>query len=212
MQKKHSDTNKHSAIIAAATTLFLKQGYSKTTMDQVAKYANVTKQTVYSYFGDKDTLFSAMITSQCLKHTPTDVILSSDAPFEELMFKIGFGFLQMITSDEGLATTRLVMSEAERRPKIAALFYKTGPQQMNKILTDFLTLQNRTGLLKIQNTESAASYFFSMLKGRYHLRMALKIRPLPTKRELKEHTRETVRVFLKIYGGDNPLVTHDIMK
>jgi TetR/AcrR family transcriptional regulator, mexJK operon transcriptional repressor len=211
MPAKNFDNKKHNAIIKAATRLFLKQGYGKTTMDQVAKDANVTKQTVYSHFGNKDKLFSAMITGQCKKHTPSDVILNSDMPFEELMFKIGLGFLEMITSKEGLATTRLVMSEAERKPKLAELFYKTGPQQMNKILTDFLELQNKNGLLRIPNTESAASYFFSMLKGRYHLRMALKVKPLPTKKELEEHTRETVRVFLKIYGGDFPLITNDIM-
>lgn len=211
MPAKKFDHKKNNAIISAATTLFLKQGYSKTTMDQVAKRARVTKQTIYSHFGDKDKLFSAMITNQCKNHTPPDIMLNNDASFEELMFKIGLGFLQMITSKEGLATTRLVMSEAERKPKLAELFYKTGPQQMNKILTDFLELQNKRGILKIPNTKSAASYFFSMLKGRYHLRMALKIKPLPTKKELEEHTRETVRVFLKIYDGDNPLITHDIM-
>ncbi len=211
MPAKNFNNKKHSAIISAATKLFLKQGYSKTTMDQVAKDAKVTKQTVYSHFGNKDKLFSAMITSQCKKHTPPEVVLNSDAPFEELMFKVGLGFLQMITSKEGLATTRLVMSEANRKPKLAELFYKTGPQQMNRILTNFLKSQNKNGFLRIANTESAASYFFSMLKGRYHLRMALKVKPLPTKKELEEHTRETVRVFLKIYSGDNPLITNDIM-
>jgi len=211
MTIKYFDNKKHNAIITAATRLFLKQGYSKTTMDQVAKYSKVTKQTVYSYFGDKDKLFSAMITSQCQKHTPADIMLGSNVSFEELMFKIGFGFLKMITSREGLATTRLVMSEAERKPKLAKLFYNTGPQQMNQILTNFLELQNKNGFLKIPNTESAASYFFSMLKGRYHLRMALKVKPYPTKKELEEHTRETVRVFVKIYGGDSPIITNDIM-
>jgi hypothetical protein len=41
--------------------------------------------------------------------------------------------------------------------------------------------------------------------------MALGVKPLPTRKELDDHIRETVRVFLHIYGGPNPLITHNIL-
>lgn len=212
MVKKGYDKAKHKAIVKAATKLFLKHGYSKTSMDAIAEEAGVTKQTIYSHFVNKDGLFTEMVSAQCRKHTPDESILQdTEATVEELMFRIGLGFLQMITSNEGLATTRLVMSEAERRPKLAELFYRTGPIQMNRILTQFLEEQNAKGTMRIPNTASAASYFFSMLKGRYHLRMALKIKPLPTREEIEGHVRETVRVFMKIYDGRDPFFTHDVM-
>lgn len=212
MPKKGYDKNKHKAIVKAATRLFLKHGYSKTSMDAIAAEAGVTKQTIYSHFANKDALFSEMVMAQCQKHTPSETMLHDDsASVEERMFRIGLGFLQMITSNEGLATTRLVMSEAERKPKLAELFYNTGPIQMNRLLAKFLEEQNANGVLQIPNTESAASYFFSMLKGRYHLRMALKIKPLPSRSEIENHVRETVRVFMKIYDGNDPLITHDVM-
>lgn len=202
MAKKGYDQKKHRAIVKSATRLFLKHGYSKTSMDHIAAEAKVTKQTVYSHFSNKDQLFTEMVLMQCHKHTPDLGILhNEDEPLEERLFRIGLGFLRMITSPEGLATTRLVMSEAERKPKLAELFYRTGPLQMNRILTGFLDEQNGNGTLNITDTESAASYFFSMLKGRYHLRMALKVKPLPTQTELEAHVRETVRIFLKIYDG-----------
>lgn len=212
MVKRWIDPVKHKAIVRAATRLFLKNGFSATSMDDVAELAQVTKQTVYSHFGNKDGLFKEIISYQCIKHSPTeDMLADENLPIEKLLFRVGVGFLGMISSNEGLAIHRLVMSEAERKPALAKLFYETGPKRMNDLLTDYLDRQNRRGKLKIKNTASAASYFYSLLKGRYHLRMALKVKPLPTQQELNAHVRETVVVFMHLYGDDKPLDTQNIL-
>ena len=48
---------KRRAIVEAATTLFLENGYRGTSMDQIAAVARVSKQTVYKHFSDKEALF-----------------------------------------------------------------------------------------------------------------------------------------------------------
>jgi TetR/AcrR family transcriptional repressor of mexJK operon len=210
--RRTANPRKHQAILRAAAKLFLKHGYGETTMEQVAELSGVTKQTIYSHFGSKDALFRTIIEEQCQKHSPSATLLENmHQPLAEMLFHLGLGFLHMISSPEGLAIHRIVMAEAERKPALAKLFYETGPQRMNDLLTRYLDAQNAHGRLKIANTASAASYFYSMLKGRYHLRMALKVKPLPTPKELEDHVRETVRVFLRIYEDEAPLVTQDVM-
>lgn len=44
-------------ILEATTLLFLRGGVKKTTMDEIAEAARVSKVTVYKYFADKDTLY-----------------------------------------------------------------------------------------------------------------------------------------------------------
>ena len=51
---------KHS-IIEAATNSFSTFGYKATTMDQVAKLANVGKGTIYTFFKNKEELFGEII-------------------------------------------------------------------------------------------------------------------------------------------------------
>ena len=53
-------------ILEAAMELFCGQGFPNTSMDEVAKLAGVSKQTVYSHFGSKDELFVASIESRCV--------------------------------------------------------------------------------------------------------------------------------------------------
>src|ERR1700739_3122722 len=52
---------KRRAILDAATTLFLRDGYLATSMDQIAAAASVSKQTVYKQFADKQSLFREIV-------------------------------------------------------------------------------------------------------------------------------------------------------
>lgn len=53
--------NKKDNIINVARDLFTKFGYKKVSMDEIAKLANVTKKTIYSYFKDKESILSYFI-------------------------------------------------------------------------------------------------------------------------------------------------------
>src|SRR5690625_3470397 len=55
------NVNRKQLIIDAATTLFRSFGYKATTMDQVAKLANVGKGTIYTFFKNKEELFNEII-------------------------------------------------------------------------------------------------------------------------------------------------------
>lgn len=54
-------TARRGKIMDAAQMLFAEQGLRMTTMEVIAARANVSKATLYSYFGDKDEIFSAVI-------------------------------------------------------------------------------------------------------------------------------------------------------
>ena len=55
---------KEKQIIEAARKLFNKYGFKKVTMDEIAREANVTKRTVYSYFSSKEELFKCIINEE----------------------------------------------------------------------------------------------------------------------------------------------------
>ena len=206
--RRPKDEAKNGAIIKAATKLFLKHGYSNTSMDAIAEAAHVTKQTVYAHFKSKDGLFTYMVSHLCDRHTPPESMLKdSEKPLEEALFEIGLGFLNMITSAEGLLATRLVIAEATKHPKLAQRYYEDGTLRMVTMLAEFLNLQRSRKILSISDTVSAASYFFAMLKGQHHVRMLLGIKPIPPAKTKAAHVQETVRIFMKIYGGSTPMHT-----
>lgn len=211
-EQRKSENHKYKAILKSAIVLFLKHGYSKTSMDAIAESANVTKQTVYAHYHSKDMLFTEMVDELCRKHSPSkSTFTEKEDDIEGMLFKLGVGFLTMITSKEVLAATRLVVAEAHNHPKLAQRYYESCARKMLIILADFLEAQNKKGNLSIPVPMSAASYFFSMLKGNYHLRILLNIKPLPSPVDKEKHVRETVNIFMRIYGGNDPLHTNDVL-
>ncbi|TGB14694.1 TetR/AcrR family transcriptional regulator, partial [Streptomyces palmae] len=52
---------KRQAILDAAVTVFLREGYQRAGVDVIAAAAGVSKQTVYNHFGDKERLFLAAV-------------------------------------------------------------------------------------------------------------------------------------------------------
>ncbi|MEU1784349.1 TetR/AcrR family transcriptional regulator [Streptomyces sparsogenes] len=52
---------KRQAILEAAVAVFLREGYTRASVDVIADEARVSKQTVYNHFGDKQRLFLAAV-------------------------------------------------------------------------------------------------------------------------------------------------------
>jgi TetR/AcrR family transcriptional regulator, mexJK operon transcriptional repressor len=209
--RRSKDEMKHEAILKAATRLFLKNGYTNTSMDAIAEMARVTKQTVYSHYQNKDVLFTLMVSSLCERESPSIAVLeNSTKPIETLLYDIGLVLLDMITSKDVLAATRLVIAETHQHHKLAERYYEAGTQRLIEMMSQFLGSQNKRGVLAIPDTASAASYFIAILKGGYYLRMILAIKPTPSKQEKEAHIRETVQIFMRIYGGPEPMATKSI--
>ncbi|MEK5502711.1 TetR/AcrR family transcriptional regulator [Bacillus sp. FSL M8-0168] len=71
-------------IIDAATKSFTQFGYKATTMDLVAKLANVGKGTIYTFFKNKEELFDEIISSLLMEMKQTaDNAIDPDLPFHE---------------------------------------------------------------------------------------------------------------------------------
>ncbi|AYC30162.1 TetR/AcrR family transcriptional regulator [Paenisporosarcina cavernae] len=71
-------------ILDAATRSFSIFGYKATTMDQVAKLANVGKGTIYTFFSTKEELFHEIVFSMIEEMTfEKDKVIDETKPFDE---------------------------------------------------------------------------------------------------------------------------------
>ncbi|MFD0773202.1 TetR/AcrR family transcriptional regulator [Streptomonospora algeriensis] len=59
--RRQRSESKRAAILDAAETLFVSEGYELTSVDAVAARAGVSKRTVYDHFGDKRSLFQSVL-------------------------------------------------------------------------------------------------------------------------------------------------------
>ncbi|MDH5649716.1 MAG: TetR/AcrR family transcriptional regulator [Gammaproteobacteria bacterium] len=136
-------TRKHGDIIAAATTLFLQQGYGASGMDRIAELSGVTKQTVYRYFPSKEELFMAVMAH--VRKNRFEPYEFGDRSLADELNGFGVQMLAFHLQPEALGLYRLMLSEGAQE-NLNQAFTSTGPQQVIQPLITFL--QQRCGTLE----------------------------------------------------------------
>ena len=190
---------KRQRIMAAAENLILELGYSATTMDLVASQAQVSKQTVYSHFSSKESLFTAIIIRKCRQfqvgEPPQD--LSSDV-FTNL-YKIGLQIVRLLQREEVVAMYRVVIAEVSSNPQVAELFYNAGPHKSMQMIADYLLNQPQLALNR-EESYTWALVFLNMLKGDFHFRSILGL-PYTLDEEAQHNLVSTsVKLLKKLLG------------
>ena len=169
-------SEKYEAILAAATRVFLDEGYGAASMDAIARAAGVSKQTIYAHFGGKAALFEATVmkrSDRLLEPVPTATDAVDDP--EAALRAIAHRYLELILTPETLARFRVVMAESGRFPELAEGFYRSGPARAAAGLADYFARLDRQGILKIGDPYMAADQFYGIVRGDFFVRHLLGI-------------------------------------
>ncbi|CAH0529293.1 TetR/AcrR family transcriptional regulator [Vibrio hippocampi] len=128
---------KKQAILAAAKSVFLSEGYTSARMDGVAAQAKLTKQTLYRYFPSKIELFQATLQQIGESyHDRYSQHLALDNTRDALI-AFATEFMRFHLSPEHIATQRLLITEATQAPEIVETFMGIGPNDTNRALNLF---------------------------------------------------------------------------
>jgi TetR/AcrR family transcriptional regulator, mexJK operon transcriptional repressor len=195
------DLEKRAAILDAAKRLFPLHGYEGTSMDAIAAEASVSKLTVYSHFGDKDSLFAEVVHSRCEERMPRDLFaVDGDSPIRAQLLDVARSFFTLVTSEDAIGMHRTLVASAQQSPKLAQLFWEAGPARIQEGFAALLRARVEARQLEIADPRRAASQFFSLLKGECHARMEFGCCTF-SRREIDEHIEASVDMFLRAYAA-----------
>ncbi|MGV2832879.1 TetR/AcrR family transcriptional regulator [Pseudomonas shirazensis] len=195
------DLAKREAILEAAKALFLSLGYANTSMDAVATAAGVSKLTVYSHFTDKQTLFGSAVMATCQSQLPELIFeLPAGVPIDQVLLNIARNFHALISSDESVKLSRLIMALGSQDPGFGQYFYEAGPKLILAEMEALLRNAAERGLLAINSPLRAAEHFFCLIKGAPDYRLLLGCAPPLVGAEAEAHVREVVELFVRAYA------------
>jgi len=194
------DSSKHTAIVSAASRLFLEKGFDGASMDEVAKRAGVSKQTVYSHFSSKELLFSESIHAAIAKYYP-DLALEKvkDHSLETDLRAVCENYARLLMSEDALAMFRVLASAASKGPALAEIFWESGPKDMEFKLGEFLQSWVDRGELVIKDTEKASGRLITLLKGKAHFMQSIGLIATVSEGQLQQNVDEAMDAFLRLY-------------
>ena len=195
------DPGKRAAILDAAKRMFVANGFDGVSMDQIASEAGVSKLTVYSHFGDKESLFAEAVRAHCEAGMPTSLFEADPAmPLRERLTSIGKAFFAMIMTPEAIAGHRILCSPQVATSAVPQTFWESGPQRMQQGFMALLERRIAAGDLDIADVERAAAQFFTLLKGDQHAKAVFGYSCNRRQDSPDEHVDAVVELFLRAYA------------
>lgn len=196
------DLGKRAAILEAARRMFTQQGFDGVSMDQIAAEAGVSKLTVYSHFGDKETLFGAAVQSYCEQQLPSALFEERpEVALHQRLLEVARSFFAMVASPEAIAGHRILCSPQLSASNMPQLFWEAGPKRVQADLAALLQRRMAAGELDIADIPRAAGQFFSLVKGEAHAQLVFGCGDPAVVGDIDAHLVAAVDLFLRAYAA-----------
>ncbi|NED97990.1 TetR/AcrR family transcriptional regulator [Phytoactinopolyspora alkaliphila] len=196
---------KRQAIIEAARTVFMREGYGGASMDQIAALAKVSKQTVYKNFADKERLFAEIIAGSITEAEERSEELVDALPdaedLENDLRQFARQHVVVVMQPHLVQMRRIIIGEADRFPELARHWYARGPERAHATLARRFERLAARGLLVVPEPLLAAELFNWLILSIPMNRTMFRPDVQFSTDELERYADEAVRVFLAAYGA-----------
>jgi len=138
-----ADTHRRDSVLESALLTFARFGYRKTSMEEVARAAHISRPGLYFLFTSKEALFRAAVT----RSLETDiamverVLADTDRPLAERLLE---SFDRWAGRYVG-PLTRDVASVIEDNPDLLATILETAPRRFEGLITDAIAVEQGRG-------------------------------------------------------------------
>jgi TetR/AcrR family transcriptional repressor of mexJK operon len=193
------DRAKNEAILDAASDVIFERGLGAP-LDEVARRAGVSKQTIYNHYGSKGDLVRALIERRANTISAPLELPGAEAMPTETLAAYAEVLLRTVMIDRGVALFRLLIANAGQDAELARAALPGGFRGARSKLTDFLRREARLGRLAIDDPGQAADFFVGMVVGNYQLESLLGLPQQLTGESLPRIAGEAARRFVRAYA------------
>jgi AcrR family transcriptional regulator len=198
------NAGKRDLIIGAAAEAICRYGFSGACIDDIAERAQVSRQTVYNHYRDRNALFGAVIEEVMARANAAvfDVLgrfpeTGENLEKELIDFLIGLSRNCLLNKD-GRFLRKLVQTEGDRHPELFEAWRKHGPLKLVSALSASLAKLSARGVLEIDDLDVAARQLLAL--GHADLQMQVLLGEMPSDMELESAARNATRTFLRAYA------------
>jgi TetR/AcrR family transcriptional regulator, mexJK operon transcriptional repressor len=192
-------------LLDVAAEVFISEGFSAASTNEIARRANSSKTTFYSRFPTKEKLFLAVIERRMTRKLQEAAAgLPDEPPVAETLRNYAAALIRAALSKEHLALVRVISMESVNFPELGKRFYELGPKRGEAMLAAYFAKQIEKGRLSDDDTRQMAEHFLSLITGgpiRWFV-LALTPADLP-KNALQKHINAAIETFMRAYGRNS---------
>jgi AcrR family transcriptional regulator len=193
------DRAKNEAILDATSDVVFARGLAAP-LDEIARRAGVSKQTIYNHYGSKAELVRALIERRTQTIGAPFEAPGAEAHPETTLADYARVLLETVANERGIALFRLLIAAAPHDPTLAGAVLPQGVRGSRMKLTAFLERESLAGRLAIPDAGEAADFFAGMVASHHQLHGLLGLPLELTPARIERIAREAARRFMRAYA------------
>ncbi|MBB3301629.1 MULTISPECIES: TetR/AcrR family transcriptional regulator [Rhizobium] len=194
--------SKRADILAAAKASFLDTGYEGTSMESIAKAANVSIMTLYRHAESKDDLFSAVISNACdpddeAERAQMEALL--EKPLRDVLLWAGMTAQSRLMDPDTIALMRTVIAGTSRFPGLAEMAHTSLVGNLEGMVAFMLGLKQETLGISAERRSELAVQFIDRLLGTHMLGVLMGL-PGPSTQQQQERAEIAADALIAALG------------
>lgn len=188
-------------IEAAAFKVLEKVGYKKASMLQIAKQAKASNETLYAWYGNKQSLFSGLIAAnaqgveEALEGAIAGVVDPADA-----LIGIGTLMLQFTATEKAIIINRAAVADVLETGLLARAIEENARQVMYRWLTALMIRLEASGRYRFDaGPDEAAEVYVGLLIGELQMQQSLGSIPSYDQGRIEQRARRARDLFERLY-------------
>ncbi len=189
---------RRNAVLDATEAALLDEGYDNVTMLAIARRAGASKETLYSWFGNRDGLFAALIERSADESgAAVDAALGTGAPTHDTLTGFAAGLLTLLCSPSSIALNRAAMQS----PELSARLLASGRHRVGPLVERYLAARHDAGEINAPDPAVAFELLYGLIIRDVQIRVLLGESP-PSSRSIKRQAATAVEQFLTLVAVD----------
>lgn len=196
---------KRDLILGAAAEAICRYGFSGACIDDIAERAQVSRQTIYNHYRDRNVLFGAVIEEVMTRANASvfDLLGRFPETGENIENDLVDFLVRLsrncVLNKDGRFLRKLVYTEGAMHPELFESWRRHGPLKLTSALGACLGRLAAKGVLDIDDFDVAARQLLAL--GQADIQMQVLLGETPDDAELESAARNAARTFLRAYAS-----------
>lgn len=196
--------DKRTAILEAAYRVFARDGYERTSVDDIAAEAGVAKPTIYNHFGGKEELFRQVILDSALYTNAATIGTIETFPIRctdlhRDFIDIGEKLMGCLQDPRTMTLQRLLWAEIAHFPDLFDAVREQTARPIIEALAGRLAILANAGYLDVPDPIRAANQFIALVSDELRILTALGTKQVSTD-VWRDSVGAGVETFLRAYA------------
>ena len=192
---------KFKQVLAGARKVFLRDGFAGASVDEIAREAGVSKATLYSYFPDKQLMFSEVFRAELVLGVDEPMVgASADRPAAEGLPLMLQDIARRMVSAEAVRSYRVGVAESARFPELVREYHELVHKRRCQEVRHYLECWIRRGELEIEDLDLAAEQVIALATVMLRDRALFLGQEKVSDAIVRRMTQGCAQMFLATYG------------